>query len=252
MPGPFDIALLETGEDSELCRLLKSCTDIGPLRYADGELLVRQDDRDQDLFIVVKGVFTVEQPPLVAGGTPVVLASVLCDPAHLAIVGEMAYFGDLRRTASVRSCGITYALRLKPAHIDVIIAGYPELTRVICQQFALRLKEANEVIRAFQSRFALVSVKRLVSEGELLFREGDPAPEIHQVLAGQVELSRGAAVTVCEPEDARSGFLEPEAFLAGRPHQTTARALRDSILVTVSREHADVLVRCYPELARLR
>lgn len=168
----------------------------------------------------------------------------------MAVVGEMAYFGDLRRTASVRSCGVTYALRLKPAHIDVIIGCFPGFTKVICQQFAKRLKEANDVIRAFQSRFALASMKRMVSAGELVFSEGDDASVVHQVVAGQVEICQGDQRILCEAEGVSLGFLEPEACFKNQPHQTTARALTDAILVSVDREHADTLIRCYPELAK--
>ncbi|MBP1627945.1 MAG: hypothetical protein H6Q00_2420 [Holophagaceae bacterium] len=249
MPELFDIAVLGEDESSELYQLLRLCGDVVPQRFLDGEYLIRQDEPDQDLFIVLKGVYSVEQPPLVPGGPPVILASVTCDPLKVAIVGEMAYFGDQRRTASVRSAGVTYALRLKPAHIDVIIGCFPMLTKVICQQFARRLKEANDAIRAFQSRFALVSTKRMVSAGELLFSEGDLATAIHQVVAGQVEIRRGAHSALVEAQDAASGFLEPEAYLGMRPHQTSACAHTDAILVSVDREHVDTLIRCYPELA---
>ena len=245
----FDIAVLGEDESSELHQLLNLCGDVEPLRYGDGEYLIRQDESDQDLFIVLKGVYSVEQPPLISGARSVILASVICDPQRVAVVGEMAYFGDLRRTASVRSCGVTYALRLKPAHIDVIIGCFPTLTKVICQQFARRLKEANDSIRAFQGRFALVSTKRMVSAGELLFSEGDEAPYVLQVVAGQVELCRGEHRTLREAEDDCSGFLEPEAYFRRQLHQASAIAVTDSILVSVDREHADTLIRCYPELA---
>jgi len=248
----FDIAVLGEDESSEIYQLLRLCQDVEPRRYQDGEYLIHQDEQDQDLFIVVKGVFTVEQPPLTLGGPPVILASMLCDPANVAIVGEMAYFGDLRRTASVRSSGATYALKLKPAHIDVIIGCFPLLTKVICQQFAKRLKEANDVIRAFQSRFALVSTKRMVAEGEVIFREGEDSQVIHQVVAGQVELQRGDRRSSCGIEGISSGFLEPEAYFANGPHRATATAKTDAILVSVDRDHADTLVRCYPELASRR
>jgi hypothetical protein len=35
--------------------------------------------------------------------------------------------------------------------MDAIIEGFPMLTRVICQQFAQRLKQANDALRQFQT-----------------------------------------------------------------------------------------------------
>jgi CRP-like cAMP-binding protein len=249
MPEPFDIRVLGQDEASELCALLRLCPDIEPRRYRDGEYLIREDDEDQDLFIVVKGGFTVEHPPLVAAGLPVILAAVLCDPEHIAIVGEMAYFGDYRRTASVRSSGSTYALCLQPRHIDSITAGFPALTRVICQQFTRRLKEANDALRAFQSRFALAATKQMLHAGERLFTQGDPSPALYQLLIGSVALERDGQTTLATHESLFQGFLEPEAFFRNQQHRTSAIAQTDCIVVSVDQTHKETLVRCYPELA---
>lgn len=249
MSEPFDVSVLGQDESSELCQLLKQCADIEPVRYRDGEYLIRESEEDRDLFIVVKGAYTVEHPPLLQGGPPVIVASVMCDPTDISIVGEMAYFGDYRRTASVRSSGSTYALRLKPAHIDVITDGYPVLTRTLCRQFATRLKEANDALREFQNRFALVTTKHMLHDGEILFRAGEPSSALYQLLVGTIELTREGRVTSVTNAELIQGFLEPEAYLKNRPHDTTARAQGDCILVSVVQAHKETLVRCYPQLA---
>lgn len=249
MPEPFDISMLGGGDTSELSELLTQCPDIEPRRYRDGEYLIREGEQDRDLFIVVKGAYTVEHPPLLPSGPPVILASVMCDPYHVSIVGEMAYFGADRRTASVRSSGSTYALCLRPAHIDAITGGFPGLTRVICRQFTQRLKEANDAIREFRSRFALAATKRMVHAGEILFREGDPALALHQLLVGSIELERGGEKTLVANDVLFQGFLEPEAYFRNQKHTATATALTDGILVSIDLKDKETLVRCYPELA---
>ena len=249
MPEPFDLSVLGQDDASELGVLLQRCPDIEPRRYRDGEYLICENEEDQDLYIVVKGAFTVEHPSLVPGGPPVILASVLCDPDRIAIVGEMAYFGDYRRTASVRCSGSTYALRLKPEHIDIITGGFPALTRVICQQFTKRLKEANDALREFQSRFALAASKRMIHAGEVLFSAGEPSPVLHQLLVGSVLLQQEGREAVVANDGLCQGFLEPEAFFRNRKHGATATAQTDCILVAVDQAHKEILVRCYPELA---
>ncbi len=68
-----------------------------------------------------------------------VLDEVACDVANFAIVGEMAYLGGQRRTASVRARTECHVLVLNPEHLETVMARFPMLTRVICRQFALRL-----------------------------------------------------------------------------------------------------------------
>jgi CRP-like cAMP-binding protein len=249
MPEPFDISVLNQDDSSEICQLLSRCPDIEPKRYRDGEYLIHEDEEEQDLYIIVKGAYTVERPPLLPSGPPVILTSEMCDPDHVAIVGEMAYFGDYRRTASVRSSGSTYTLCLKPSHIDLIMDGFPGLTRVICQQFTRRLKEANDAIREFRSKFALAATKHLMHTGTVLFSTGDPAPLIYQLLIGEVEIERDGQKSVVTNDNLPQGFLEPDAYFRNRKHGTTATALTDCILVSVDQKHKDTLVRCYPELA---
>ena len=249
MPESFDISVLGQNNSSEICSLLERCPDIEPRRYRNGEYLIREDEEDRDLFIIVKGAYTVERPPILPSGPPVILASEMCDPDHVAIVGEMAYFGDYRRTASVRSSGSTYALCLKPRHIDLITDGFPGLTRVICQQFTRRLKEANDAIREFRSKFALVATKHLMHAGGVLFAKGDPSPAIYQLLIGDVEIERDGQKFVITNESLHQGFLEPDAYFRNQKHSATAVAKTDCILVSVEQKHKETLVRCYPELA---
>jgi CRP-like cAMP-binding protein len=149
----------------------------------------------------------------------------------------------------VRSSGATYALRLKPEHIDMITEGFPALTRILCQQFTRRLKEANDALREFRTRFALVTSKHLANDGEILFRQGDPSDLLYQLLVGTVEVERDGQVSTLVPDDRLQGFLDPEAYFRNRKHGFTVRAKGDCILVAVDQKHKETLVRCYPELA---
>lgn len=248
MPESFEITGLESARTGEIQQLLARCPDIEPCRYREGELLIQEGEEGRDLFIVLKGAFTVEHPPLAPGGPPVMLAAIMCEDEPV-IVGEMAYFGAQRRTASVRSSGASFALRLRPAHVDIIIGEFPMLTRIICQQFTRRLKETNEMLRGFQERFALGAERTLVSSGEALFRQGEPASRIHQLLVGRVRLERDGGSNILSPEDLPGGFLEPGPFLRGQAQEATAIAEGDVLLATIEDARREAFVRCYPELA---
>lgn len=253
MPESFKITGLECARTGEIQQLLARCPDIEPCRYREGELLIQEGEEGRDLFIVLKGAFTVEHPPLAPGGPPVMLAAIMCEDEPV-IVGEMAYFGAQRRTASVRSSGASFALRLHPAHVDLIIGEFPLLTRIICQQFTRRLKETNEALRGFQERFALGAERTLVSSGEALFRRDEPASRVHQLLVGRVRLERNGEsshdeTSIVGPEDLPSGFLEPGPFLRGQAQTATAIAEGDVLLATIEGARREAFVRCYPELA---
>lgn len=249
MPESFDVAVLGEEESSEITQLLRRCPDVEALKYLDGDFLIREGEEEQDLYIVVRGAFTVERPASAAPGPPVILASVMCDPSKVAIVGEMAYFGKHPRSATVRSSGASYVLRLKPEHIDVIMEGFPMLTRVICQQFARRLRKSNDQIRDLQARFALAAQKRLANPGEILFSIGEPARHLFQIAAGEVRLERDGQSVTLEAESLPMGFLEPEAFLRNGVQTATAIVEQPTLLAVVDTTQKEALLRCYPQLA---
>jgi CRP-like cAMP-binding protein len=148
----------------------------------------------------------------------------------------------------VRSCGRTHTLRLEPRHIDGILDGFPMLTRVICRQFSRRLQDTDGALRALQARFALNPSRRMAGPGERLFAPGDPAGELFQLVAGAVRLERDGVARVVAPEDLPQGLLEPEPFLKGGLHRTTATAEDLAFLAVIGRADREAVVRCFPEL----
>lgn len=248
MPEAFDPVRLELEEDSEVCRLLGVHPEIESLRFRDGEYLVRENEDSLDVFLVLKGAFVVERAPSRPDLPPVPLATVLCDLEKPGIVGEMAYLGSLRRSASVRSSGSSFVLRLKPAHIDSVINDFPGLTRAICAQFSWRLRETSRSLAELQGRFAMNPQQRLAKPGERLFAQGDPAGTLFQLVTGSVRLTGASGEEVVQPEQFPHGFLEPEAFLRNRSHSATAIVESPAFLVAIDREFLPAVVRGYPEL----
>jgi CRP-like cAMP-binding protein len=151
LPQRFDLTELKTQALAEIGRMMEAYPDITPLLFQDGEYIIREGERAQDVFVVLTGAFVVEQSSMLLDRPSAPLVRVACEVENFAIVGEMAYLGAQTRTASIRAVAPTHCLCLKPSHVDAIIEGYPMLTRVICQQFAQRLKEANDALRELQA-----------------------------------------------------------------------------------------------------
>jgi len=147
MPQPFSLSSIKTAALEEIDRLREQYPDIRPLMFTDGEYLIEEGKETEDIFIVLQGSFVVEQVSTIVNAPPQRLARVTCAVESFAIVGEMAYLGTHVRTASVIAAGLTYALRLQPRHLEALMAECPMLTRVLCQQFVQRLREANQALR---------------------------------------------------------------------------------------------------------
>lgn len=141
MPVPILLDEIRSLALNEIHALTEIHSEITPLLYREGEWLLQETDASQDIFIILRGTYVVEQ--LWSG---VVLDKVTCDVESFSIIGEMAYLGGQQRTASVRAITECHALRLSSNHLETVIERFPMLTRVICRQFANRLKAANEAI----------------------------------------------------------------------------------------------------------
>ena len=210
------------------------------------ECLVREGEEGQDLYVVRKGSLVVEKA--LPDGTARPLAQIDCSPDAPVIMGEMAYFGAQRRTATVRAVGACQALHLKPAHLDVLMADFPGLTRVLCRQFTARLKEANDELRDLRARFHLAPERRMVQAGEVIFAAGTPADAVYQLAMGAVRFDGPSGSKVLRAEDLPGGFLGLEAYLRNRPHTATATAEEGCFLAVIPEERRTAFLRSYPEL----
>ena len=246
MPDLLDPAALDLASDPEVGPLLAACPDIAVLRFRDGELLVVEGENSQDLFIVRKGSLVVEKA--LPDGTLRPLAQLQCSVDAPCIIGEMAYFGALRRTATVRAVGACQALHLKPTHLDAIMAGFPGLTRILCRQFTSRLKESNEELRDLKARFDLAAERRMVQAGEPIYQAGAPAEALFQLVMGSVWLGEGGAAVRFRSEDLPGGFLGLEAFLRGTTHPATVTAAESCFLAVISADRREAFVRSQPNL----
>jgi len=245
MPEPFDLARVEV--HPEIRAFLAAHGDIEPLAYRDGELLVQEDADSRDIFVLLTGALVVERASPAPGAPPVVLACLSAEEG-LAIVGEMAYLGALRRSATVRSSGLSRVLRLAPAHIDRLIEGYPMLTRLLCAQFSHRLQETLQALSKFQARFAMTPARRMAQDGDVLFGAGAQATELHQLLAGTVRLEREGRVTTCTPETLPQGFLDLADYLRGAERGATATVEGMAFLSVLDAGNRETVVRTFPDL----
>lgn len=241
MPEAATPERLASLADPDILRLRHQHPEIPVLVFREGECLIEEGGTTREVFLVVQGAVVVEQ-----GAEPArtVLALLEAREGHPLILGEMAWFGDMPRTATVRSSGATTALRLEPEYLDAILEGHPALTARLCSQFTERLKETSEALRALQARFRLMPQRRMAQDGEELFRAGAPATELMQLLGGEVDLDG----QVVGSESLPGGFLDLEPYLAGGRHRSTARARGMAFLAVLGQDRKEAVVRTFPEV----
>ena len=247
MTEPFGLDAIPPELDPEIRLFLARVSGVQALLCRDGEYLIREGEESQEIFVLLEGGLVVERDPAVPGAPPVVLACLTAEDG-LVLVGEMAYLGAQKRTASVRSSGLTRVLALQPGHVDRILEDFPMLTRVICRQFSRRLQETLAALSKFQARFALNPGRRMAQDGEVLFRAGEPATELCQLMAGSVRLDGPGGIAEVGPDSLPLGFLELAPYLRAGPHQATATVSGMAFLSVLPAEDRETVVRSHPGL----
>jgi CRP-like cAMP-binding protein len=243
MPTPFNPRGLKIPQTSELHGLIEQFPDIEPLMFEDGEYLIRQDEAITDTFIVVSGNYVVEHSSTGPERRPLkTLAVSSGDVDRPSFVGEMAYLGGGFRTASVRSSGPTYTLKLKGKHVEVIIAEFPSLTRILCKEFTARLKEANEILKDLSIESRLIAKPA----GDSVFQKGEKAETLYQLVSGSLIYEEADETIDAVQKD--FGFVGPGPFFQDGHYGFTVKTETPCSLVAIPKDSKLAVIRNYPEL----
>jgi len=244
---PFDLTELSLPKNSPILSFVKHCRDVQPVRFDEGDYLFNENELSRDVYLVLSGAYVIEQGRTPLDGRPTaILSTVMSEPDSPSFVGEMAYLGKVPRTASVRSSGCTFALQLKPQHLDLIIEKFPFLTQILCRQFAERLRETNNQFRELQSLLAMNASHRFAKPEEVLFRKGDKAELLYQLISGEaIREETGESLT---PDNLPAGFIEPGCFLRGGQYPYTVKSTMMSLVVFIKRDSHLAFIRNYPEV----
>ncbi|MBP8128191.1 MAG: cyclic nucleotide-binding domain-containing protein [Candidatus Hydrogenedentes bacterium] len=250
MPESCPLDALALPDASQVHELLRLCPDAEPVRFLDEEFLVAPGEPGLDIYLVVRGSCLVEDNDATHERRPGhELAIIHGTPENPVFVGEMAYLGGGYRTAAVRSALNTVALRLKPAHLDLIIERLPFFTRILCRQFSKRLAEANACLKRFHADMAMQSRSVLALPGDIVCTRGEPAQELFQVLEGTVvetwDDQEREITGLCEAPV----FLEARAYLRGGRYERSVRAKTRVILFAVNAASRLAVLRNFPALA---
>lgn len=128
--------------------------------YGDGDIIVRQGDAGDSLFIIHRGSCDVEVS--IGGGAATKVAS-LVPPSFF---GEMSLLTGEPRTATVRANGDTVVFSIDKDVFRELIVAHPEVSETMASALAKRQAETSEVVgkqREDQERQASKILSRIKS-----------------------------------------------------------------------------------------
>lgn len=104
--------------------------------YEDGDVIIREGNKDIDFFKLIRGALTV-----IKGGKKI---AELTEPGEY--FGEMAAITGEQRTASIISQGRSTVKRFPGDKIDEIIEKYPDVSQHLFRTMTKRLQKSNQII----------------------------------------------------------------------------------------------------------
>jgi NTE family protein/lysophospholipid hydrolase len=232
---------------------------IEGLHLAAGEILFRQGNPAECLFIVASGTLKVEV------ALPNKQRQLLATLGSGDCVGEIALLYQEPRSATVYAASDSELLKIPASALDELFAADPMAQKQFLAYASRRLLSLHlaslplfagidpGILREFDSE---ANWLRLAG-GETLFAQGDPPDYLYVVIHGRLEViveREGAEHEVLE-QIGRGACVGEMALLADEPRSATVRAIRDSELVRLSKDDFNLLLNRHPrganEIARM-
>ena len=165
-----------------------------------------------------------------------------------------------RESAAVRGVAASRLVRLEKGRLDRYLSTHPQMAENLRHVF-LPMFYRNEIVQVLRVLFGdlsedmLADIERLltwrhVARGETLFRRGDTSDGLFVVVSGRLEEVRGGDA---HEERALGDLVQGEiagemGIFADEVQTTSVVAVRDSILLRISRDNFRELTARYPDL----
>ncbi len=240
-PEPFPLAVAD-----ELVDVLDH------VQLRTGEVLLRQGDAGDDLYVVLAGrlAISIERPG--AG------SALIDEIGPGGLVGEMALLTGQPRTATARAVEPSDLARLSRADFERLAARFPDTLQAFLHQVLPRLRRVQLVgvltelfgdlgpaaIRDLEAELEWVSV----AGGARLFAEGDAGNDVYIVVNGRLRVvatDTDGSRRVLE-EIGRGAAVGELGLLTGEPRAATVLAVRDTDLLRLSKAAFDRVADLHP------
>ena len=225
-----------------------------PVRFAFGDLILRQGDAADAFFILTSGRARVVR--MSEGGQELSLNMLKSGDEF----GEAALLSSGVRNASVRCSSSVEALRLDREDFLKLVKQFPEFENYLGLTVRWRalhgfLYEYSNfgrlpapVLHTLMQKLEL----RTVSKGELILKEGDPPGPMFIIQQGRVRIYNGVDGHARNRAFLREGeFFGELSILKNAPRAASAQAITDCKLLGLASEAVKDMNGQFPEFARL-
>ncbi len=176
------------------------------IRLSVGETLFRQGDRGDSMYVLIRGLLhiRISNPD----GSEAVID--VLDPG--ATVGEMALVTGQARTATVYTVNGAELVKFSKAGFDRLAAKYPQVMAEFAETVVPRWRRV-QLADALTNVFGKLDIAALqdlqdqlewlhLSNGDVLFRQGEPADALYIVVNGRLR------IVVKNPDGSERGMDE--------------------------------------------
>ncbi|MDP7034108.1 MAG: cyclic nucleotide-binding domain-containing protein [Planctomycetota bacterium] len=250
---PESLSIDDLLEDECLAELVRD-DELGVRRwmYEDGEIVLREGERATQLYVLESGALRIETGQADESDQGRILATVISEKDRRRAFGEMAFFLDGVRTATVRSVGSSRVLEVQETGITLLFRRFPDLVLELFSDLVSKLRLTTESFEAMRDAQEIPIEEIFIGSEEAgVFLEiGDRVDRLYRVTSGTVRLvdSEGKEERVSD-NDSKGSFLLATAFLRGELSEVRIEVDAGTVLQSIDSASREAVIRAFPELA---
>jgi CRP-like cAMP-binding protein/thioredoxin reductase/Fe-S-cluster-containing hydrogenase component 2 len=215
--------------------------------YADGDVIIRQNDYSNDFLIIAEGRVELTRRPEQSAVT-----NKIAELTAGNFFGEMSLISGRRRSATARAVGPTRLIEIPRQAILKLMAAAPRASALVDQAFLLHafggylfpdIPEAQlgELVE-------LATVHSLPKDADV-FKEGDPCDAFYLIRQGMVKISRKSGEKEIVLSYLVAGnFFGEAALFSDAARTTTVTTIFPCELIKLSRRDFNNFLAPRPEL----
>ena len=116
--------------------------------YPAGELVMREGDTGDTLYLIIEGEVSVSKESKAGGGPAVEIDRIRSGDCF----GEMALFREAPRSATIRTVSPSLFLVLHKSEFTQIVHEYPQIALHICRTLSGRIRRLHDKVKEYEKR----------------------------------------------------------------------------------------------------
>lgn len=168
---------------------------VSDVRVSAGDVFIRQDEQGDCFYIIVEGEVEVYR----SGDYQEEIPLFILNSGET--IGEMGYFSDGIRLASVRALKDSQLLKIRYADLEAIFVAVPTLTRSFLRLITERLRRTNvrlekSVLKGRESELSLESIYDMLDMTEILSLRSGIETQIERIVTTASKIMNAERATL--------------------------------------------------------